>query len=425
MSTNNSTAPNHGSPSSGMPPGVDPFAAISAAIIYQFTRPLSRTTIALLAIFLLFHSLIAGFSLFILIWPYITRKRRAQWLIRKSYIPNHSGEKTYKTPLYLINTGFFMCIVQLLGSLSTIACICLQINPSRSLNYALHAQPLIPLGLMYMFEMLAHWIMAHCFLTLSYSTDIPSKSITRSLTRWNPSPMFVNVFFACFPICIVAGTTGAILRGAAGFGVILSQTRKTLKVLSQGTRTLKQLQAPSATEYQRNVAASHLARIQAKLTALTDEAQTNLRRTIYYHRWSSSLYFALMSVTCLVFMFSFMKLTQKFLRQGQDSSLQPTTSRAEEGVYSKKENEVTSIIPRRAYLGSLKSDRQLLGFTVRASATMIGMITSMIFYLIGIFRTSDVVLNPTWHGMMTWLPTVCGSWSAIPVAWQCWRLYTE
>jgi len=37
-----------------------------------------------------------------------------------------------------------MCIVQLLGSLSTIACICLQINPSRSLNYALHAQPLIP-----------------------------------------------------------------------------------------------------------------------------------------------------------------------------------------------------------------------------------------------------------------------------------------
>jgi len=276
-----------------------------------------------------------------------------------------------------------------------------------------------------MFEMLAHWIMAHCFLTLSYSTDIPSKSITRSLTRWNPSPMFVNVFFACFPICIVAGTTGAILRGAAGFGVILSQTRKTLKVLSQGTRTLKQLQAPSATEYQRNVTASRLARIQAKLTALTDEAQTNLRRTIYYHRWSSSLYFALMSVTCLVFMFSFMKLTQKFLRQGQDSSLQPTTSRAEEGVYSKKENEVTSIIPRRAYLGSLKSDRQLLGFTVRASATMIGMITSMIFYLIGIFRTSDVVLNPTWHGMMTWLPTVCGSWSAIPVAWQCWRLYTE
>ncbi|KNZ50412.1 hypothetical protein VP01_443g5 [Puccinia sorghi] len=302
----NHSLPNHGSPTSGMPPGVDPFAAVSAAILHEFTQPLSRTTIALLAIFLLFHSLIAGFSLIILIWPQITRQRRAQWLIRKSYIPNQPGEKTCNTPLYLINTGLFMCLVQLLGSLSTIAYVCLQINPSRSLNYALHAQPLIPLGMMYLFEMLAHWIMAHCFLTLgisrdsSYSTDIPSRSITKSLTRWNPSPMFVNVFFACFPICIVVGITGAILRGAAGLGIILSQTRRMLKLLSQGTGTLKQLQAPSATQYQRNVAASNLQRIQAELTAQTHESQSNLVRAIYYQRWSSALYFALVSVTCLV-----------------------------------------------------------------------------------------------------------------------------
>lgn len=59
-------------------------------------------------------------------------------------------------------------------------------------------------------------------------------------------------------------------------------------------------------------------------------------------------------------MFSFMKLTQKFLRQGQDSS-QSTMLRAEEDVHFKEEKEVMSIIPRRAYLESLKSDRQLRG----------------------------------------------------------------
>jgi hypothetical protein len=76
-----------------MPEGTDPFAAISAAMADRFIRPLSKSTIALLAIFLIFHLLIAAFSLLILIAPFIGGKKRSHWLFRKLYIPSKPGEK--------------------------------------------------------------------------------------------------------------------------------------------------------------------------------------------------------------------------------------------------------------------------------------------------------------------------------------------
>ncbi|KAA1092084.1 hypothetical protein PGTUg99_016296 [Puccinia graminis f. sp. tritici] len=53
------------------------------------------------------------------------------------------------------------------------------------------------------------------------------------------------------------------------------------------------------------------------------------------------------------------------------------------------------------------------------------MMTTITLLLVGIIRTSDVVKSPHWRGVSTWLTTVAGTWAAIPVASQCWRLYQE
>ncbi|PLW23022.1 hypothetical protein PCASD_14080 [Puccinia coronata f. sp. avenae] len=432
MSPTSTTPPtNDIQPGSGMTADVDPFAAISAAMTSQFTRPLSKSTLALLVIFLLFHALIATFSLLILIGPYIGGKKRSHWLFRKSYIPSNPGEKVEKTPLYMMNTGFFMCIAQLLGSLSTIAFICLQFNPARSLDYALHAEPLIPLGLMYLFEMLAYWIMAHCFLALSYSAGtVSTRSSLHRLTRWDPPPILVNAVFTCVPVCMVAAILGTIVHGSEGFGHVLSQLRSTLEVLSRGSSDLKRLQNPSLPALQKISIQSDLARVQSELNALTPESVTNLRAAIYYHHWSQILFLVFMCITCLVFILSFVKLTEKLLLQGQEPISHSPKSHQfyrsqPERADSYLDLKSQSSAPMRTYLGTLKSDRQLLGFTVRAYATIIAMVTSIACFLISIFRATDVIINPTWHGVITWLPTVSGSWSAIPVAWQCWRLYSD
>ncbi|PLW34677.1 hypothetical protein PCANC_12236 [Puccinia coronata f. sp. avenae] len=431
----NDSAPlpiNNGPPGGGMPEGTDPFAAISAAMADRFIRPLSKSTIALLAIFLIFHLLIAAFSLLILIAPFIGGKKRSHWLFRKLYIPSKPGEKARKTSLFMMNTGLFMCMAQLAGSLSTVGFIFPQFNTNRSVKYAIHAQPLIPLGLMYLFEMLAYWIMAHCFLALSYSTTtISTKVGSNRLSRWDPPPILVNAVFTFVPLCIIAGIIGTIIHGSAGYDLVMSTIEKTVEILSQGSSDLKRLALPSESDVQKNLIQSDLAQIQSELNVVGQESMTNLNDAIHFHHWSQIVYCVFMCVTCLVFSFSFMKLTQKLLLQGQDFSSPPTPKSPQLNRSESKDAEIpqdfksSSRTPIRTYVGALRSNRQLLGFTVRAYATIIAMLTSMVFYLINISRTADVMTNPTWHGVVTWLPTVSGSWSAIPVAWQCWRLHSD
>lgn len=165
--------------------------------------------------------------------------------------------------------------------------------------------------------------MAHCFLSLlvhliccriipivtltrsvlhysSYSASESSGWNSKGLVNWAPPPALVNVAFSCLPICIIAGITGAIVRGAAGYGIILIQTRKTLDLLSQGTSVWKQLQKLSDSEAQKALLLSDLARVQGQLKNLNDESGSNLNRAMHYHHWTNILYLVFICVTCLV-----------------------------------------------------------------------------------------------------------------------------
>ncbi|POV94995.1 hypothetical protein PSHT_15899 [Puccinia striiformis] len=426
MSVNNTQSTDHAPLPSVIPAGINPFTPISAAIIHQFTQPLSKTTITLLAIFLVFHSLIALFSLMMLILPYTRPTKRPQWFFKKSHIPAQLRGKDHAHSQWLIWGSSLpdpylldqYWVLHLLGSLNTIAFICLQINPSRSLNYALRAQPLIPLGLMYMFEILAYWIMAHCFISLSYSSLDSAGRKAISLAKWEPPPAVVNVVFTCLPLCMVALITGTIIHGAVGYNVILVQERHTLKVLAQGASAWTQLQAPSQSEEQKNSLLSQLNQVEEELKNLTEQSGINLNLGIDYHRRSQTLYLLCMCVTCLFFIFSFWKLTHKLLLQAEESSYYSAQTRQFRHLQnaSNSQEEITASSNNKKR--TLRPDRQLL----RACAAIIAMGINMICYLMNIFRTEDMMINPHWHGAATWIPTVSGSWASIPIAWQCVRL---
>ncbi|KAI7950197.1 hypothetical protein MJO28_009018 [Puccinia striiformis f. sp. tritici] len=72
-----------------------------------------------------------------------------------------------------------------------------------------------------------------------------------------------------------------------------------------------------------------------------------------------------------------------------------------------------------------KRNRQLFHLLLRALCVMITMITSGILVILGITTTGDILRDPHWRAMMVWLSTVATAWSAIPIAWQCWRLCEE
>jgi hypothetical protein len=213
----------------GLPADVDPFAYISQLTTRRFTPRLPQSAIVLVAVFLVFHVLLAAFNLIILVLPYFGHARRTPWFSQKLYIYSRSGEKrlsgsllntgcwldgltllfsfsfcvekVYRTPLYLVNSGVLMSISQLLASVTTQAYILMQIKMNLSEHFSLRCQffpayvlALNPfflgcimvsivfpysvsgilmfgilssrLGLMFIFNSYSYWSMTHCFLAL-------------------------------------------------------------------------------------------------------------------------------------------------------------------------------------------------------------------------------------------------------------------
>ncbi|PLW10819.1 hypothetical protein PCASD_22356 [Puccinia coronata f. sp. avenae] len=77
----------------GLPADANPFAFISQLQSPRFLPKLSTSAVTTLVAFLVFHILVAAFSLVILVLPHIGKGKRGPWLVRKIYIQADSGEK--------------------------------------------------------------------------------------------------------------------------------------------------------------------------------------------------------------------------------------------------------------------------------------------------------------------------------------------
>ncbi|KAI9609796.1 hypothetical protein KEM48_002710 [Puccinia striiformis f. sp. tritici PST-130] len=166
---------------------------------------------------------------------------------------------------------------------------------------------------------------------------------------------------------------------------------------------------------------------------------------------------ASMLATTLVFVFSFWKLTRTFNKQGRGSS-NSTYLKSDCSGPSTKNCSIQKCTSTRldssteqSLFKTMRSDRQFCEYginffspgeilkahrrlnfrtasvrlTMRASAILLGILTGLTYWLLVSFRIDDVLLNPNWHGLMTWLPALSGSWAAVPLTLQSWQLYQD
>ncbi|KAA1089720.1 hypothetical protein PGT21_028107 [Puccinia graminis f. sp. tritici] len=412
----------------GLPADVDPFAYISQLTTRRFTPRLPQSAIVLVAVFLVFHVLLAAFNLIILVLPYVGNARRTPWFSQKLYIYSRSGEKLYRTPLYLVNSGVLMSISQLLASVTTQAYIWMQIKMNLSEHFSLRCQFFPALGLMFIFNSYSYWSMTHCFLALYYSNK--TFAVKSRRLGWLRSPLSINLFFLIFPISLTVATIVVVTRMSMVYHELQVQTRTLRATLNQGSQVWKQLQLPIHSAYEKESLSSQLTQTQAELESLLQQTGTLVPKLSNRFNSVRSIMLFFIPATSLVFVLSYWKLTEKYKQQGSGSSnptLQSDLSDSWKSQGNCKHLSVRSCGSRasKTFLETLRSDPQFFRLTMRAFATLLGMLTGMVFWLLAIFKLNEMMIDPYWHGVATWLPTVSGSWTAIPVAWQSWRIYLD
>ncbi|PLW10820.1 hypothetical protein PCANC_06533 [Puccinia coronata f. sp. avenae] len=405
-------------PPGGIPAGADPFAHVAQFPPHRFIPRLSRQAISILAVFLVFHILLSVFSLIILILPYIGKVRRTPWLVRKIYIYSSSGEKLYNTPLYFLNAGVLMSASQLMSSVTTQAYIWMQVRMHLSEDYALRAQFVPALALMFIFNTYSYWSMTHCFLALSYTNEtLTHKSIILS---WLRSPISINTFFIAFPVSVTVATITVMTRLCLAYQDLLLHTRSIKAILSQGSLLWNQLKLTSLPEDGRAHILSQLIRTQDQLDLLLQATGAVLTRVLDRFYSVRSIMLVSIPATSLFFFISFWKLADKYKKRGQKSN--KTMIKLNEDpakqVYLRSESEA-------AFFDTLRSDDQFVRLTITAVATLLGILTGMSYWFLTVFKSNAIMIDPYWHGVGAWMPTISGTWSALPMAWQSWQLYLE
>ncbi|EFP75754.2 uncharacterized protein PGTG_01085 [Puccinia graminis f. sp. tritici CRL 75-36-700-3] len=412
-----------------IPPGVNPFAYILNLITPQYFLPLSKYTLGLLVFFFIVHLLIALFCIVILVLPYLRGRKQSQWFLRRLYIKDRSGTDVYKTTLFWVNGGILMTTSQLVGSVATQTFIFIQIKAAKSLKYAIHAQIEPSLGVLSMCEMLTYWSLMHCFVVAVYYDPETHGVVAKRSRRWTPSPTFINFLFLGFPICLVIAIICLFTWLSIVHNRFIAEAVKVLDALGKGSFVWDQLNAPSASDEQKFQLTTQLLQIVAEAKGLSEDINIHSKHLISCLRHFQCALLMILSVTSLIFIFVFSCLVKKFQQRQRQSDRVSRQSTSFCSWLNLKRFSKTSGEKHHQTNNSLisiaRSNRQFFHLVLRAVSIIIAMLTSISLFIIGIVRTGDVVTSSYWRGVMTWLTTVSGTWSAIPVAWQCWTLYRE
>lgn len=406
-----------------VPSDADPFAYGLELISNRVNPPLGTGTISLLALFLLFHVTIAGFCLIILVLPYIRGMRGTPWLWRKLYIRDEKGASVYRTPLYFTNASTLMTISQLLSSIFAQIYLWLQIQSAVS-KQMIRSEFVLCLGLMNMFELQAYWSMTHCFLVTRFSTCRAEELKSSYTLNWITTPVVINTLLVCFPVAIIV--TFGIFTGItfSVYTTMMSNSHELIVATQEGSSIWKQLHdAPSGQEQ------SQLAHLTPKISILVTQGLLSFENMLNKFRLLEWATFILLCISCLIFMYSFGKLAKKYQWEAAEKKREESrllrSSHQLKGESHQQAGSLEINGNNPSDLRMLFSDQQFLRLSLRAFAILIGMLITITATFITVIRLEEVAMNAYWRKIATSLATVGSACTALPIAWQCWRLYVD
>ncbi|WAR60035.1 hypothetical protein PtB15_11B677 [Puccinia triticina] len=409
-----------------VPVGVDPYAYIKEFISTWTSVPLSRIAVAFMIIFFCLHVLIAGLCLIILILPYARRTGadRSQWVFRKVYIQDQSGGEVHKDPLYFANARVLLTIAQLLSSASTPAFIWFDIGVTTPNEHSLRPQVMPAFGLMNLAEILAYWSLSHCFLvTVCYGQKTPGAKSKGLITHI--SPRLINTIFICLPIAAAAMTIVVVTRVILVTNNVQAGMVQLFAGLDRGSLIWKQI----AVNPQSSVGLySQLNVINLDLKRLAIETSDLMETSFERFRFGEFVFLSFSSISCPIFVTLFYVLLQNYQHQRRSSSrrsVRPGDSLKHENTHSDNDPHCHSAATSMGYFDAIKTDRQFFHLNMRALGTFLAMLINISVHLIAIIRTVDTLAVPHWRGIVSCLATAGSTFSGIPIAWQCWRLYAD
>ncbi|POW03690.1 hypothetical protein PSHT_11583, partial [Puccinia striiformis] len=422
---------------SSIPTGINPFNYIIDILTPQYFIPLTKSTKTFLIIFFIFHSIIVTFCSVLLILPYLRGVKKSQWLVRRLYIKDHSGQNG--TPILGQCRDANDCFtVDGLTGCSSVHLI--QILSAQSARYAVHLQLEPPLGIMFLGEMLTYWSLMHCFLVAIYPAKSPR--------RWTPSPTLINTIFLGFPIFVVVITIALFAWLCSVHTRFATGASKMLDDLKQGSSMWDQIRIPSTSSQDKLTLMTQLFELVKQTKTLRKEVNFRLNRVVYCFHALQSVLMVLLCITCLFFVSMFWILVHKYQGRNRDS-ISVSTERSFFRRWSirprssPESNVEQNLNTTRRLIDIVKTDRQfrrflfiagtpdvsdendLVHLLLRSFGMIVAMMTMGVLFLLGITRTNEVIKVPYWRGVAAWLATASGVWSAFPITWQCWRLYKD
>ncbi|KAA1068458.1 hypothetical protein PGTUg99_023557 [Puccinia graminis f. sp. tritici] len=415
-------------PWNSVPPGVNPFQFSIDRSAHRGFAPLSRLTKALLLVFFVFHLLIAIFCLIILVLPYIRGVKQSHWFFRKLYIQDQSRQKVYKVPLLWVNGGVVMTMSQLMGSVATLAYILIQLAITQSINASLHVQVEPALAMMCMCEMLTYWSQMHCFVVAMFYHN--HKTDSNGPKRWTPPPIFINCLFLGFPMVLVIATLPPVIGLSLNHNQITIGVTSIMNTLRQGASVWDQLKVPSTTIEEKHELTTQLNQIMSQLKDLGVHIGIHAERLKVCFDSFIWVMLVLLCITFLFFIVVFGVLVQKVQQAEEQSACGSSASKPFRRWFNLKNHATTSgVEPKdRSDTGEQTSimNRQFFHLILRSICIIVAMCTSITLCILGIVKSHDGSIRSSyWAGVTTWLATLAGSWSAIPIVWQCWRLYND
>ncbi|POW00829.1 hypothetical protein PSTT_12867, partial [Puccinia striiformis] len=422
---------------SSIPIGVNPFDFLTDLINSKFFTPFYGFKKALLLLSFIFHLLIALFCLAILVLSFSRGKKRSQWLFRRLQIGDKSGQEA---PLFWLNAGILMTITQFMGSVATQAYILIELKTARSVSYALRTpmEPAPDLS-----TNLDKGIEHSLNITIEYSScfdqETDGDTKIKDAKRWTPSTTMINIISLGCPISIIIASVTLFNWLSSVHHPFMVVVVQSLDVLRQGSSAWNQLNSVTTTKTDERLLMTQLIQVTSQARSLNDQLEIFLERYTYSFHHFFCVLLVLHCITFLVFMILFCLLVKK-LRQKASHSARASGSNSSpyyrfstlNNALNIHEEQSTSrtgglidVAKRNRQLCGLCGDNLIISFAPKALCVMITMITSGILVILGITTTGDILRDPHWRAMMVWLSTVATAWSAIPIAWQCWRLCEE
>lgn len=244
-----------------------------------------------------------------------------------------------------------------------------------------------------------------------YSHQNSCKVTTKGMNTWLSTTILINLLFALFPVAVTVTQVAFIGSNVQAFWSLSTRGRKVLSSLLEASVFWKQLQLETS-EDGRMQLEYRIIEANADLEAMMEEIKPHVWGWIYHFRLSNCINLMFTCICFFVFCYLLYTLLHSYRPSGTQTSQSSTRSHpGKDSSHSSKQNGYRIFRPGIRHLALV------------ALGVVIAMISNIIISLLGIFMAPEMVLDRKWRSVYIWLTTGSDCWSAIPIAWQCWKLF--